>query len=180
MAAYDGEEESEAIHSTPVSRPKRKIWFFNNDLVRINHVNRSEGIITFYNITKNKREITDLVEFKKRRKRAFTVAEAALLLNCHKKYLSDLARRGVVPEPIGGLPDGKRAFHHLSYYSEDGIMEARKAMSQIHQGKPRKDGLITNNKVPSEKELRYAMGEGIMLYTRTEDGRFIPVFSETI
>jgi hypothetical protein len=59
-------------------------------------------------------------------------------------------------------------------------MEAREAMSKIHQGKPRKDGLITNNKVPTAQELRYAMGDGILLYTRTEDGRFIPIFSETI
>ncbi|HRD41962.1 MAG TPA: hypothetical protein PLI52_04295 [Prochlorococcaceae cyanobacterium AMR_MDS_5431] len=180
MASYDGEEESEAINSTPVRRPKRRIWFLNNDLIRVDHINRPEGILTFYNITQNKREIVDLVEFKKHRKRAFTVAEAAQLLNCHKKYLSDLAKRGVVPEPIGGLPGGRRAFHHLSYYSEDGIMEAREAMSKIHQGKPRKDGLITNNKIPTAQELRYAMGDGILLYTRTEDGRFIPIFSETI
>ena len=59
-------------------------------------------------------------------------------------------------------------------------MEARKAMSQIHHGAARKDGLITNNKTPTEQELRYAMGDGILLYTKTEDGRFIPIFSETI
>ena len=59
-------------------------------------------------------------------------------------------------------------------------MEARKAMSQIHHGAARKDGLITNNKTPTEQELRYAMGDGILLYTKTEDGRFIPIFNETI
>jgi hypothetical protein len=53
-------------------------------------------------------------------------------------------------------------------------------MSQIHHGAKRKDGLTTNNKTPTEQELRYAMGDGILLYTKTEDGRFIPIFNETI
>jgi len=59
-------------------------------------------------------------------------------------------------------------------------MEARKAMSQIHHGKARKDGLITNNKTPTEQELRYSMGDSIILYTKTEDGRFVPVYGDTI
>jgi hypothetical protein len=59
-------------------------------------------------------------------------------------------------------------------------MEARRAMSMIHQGQPRKDGLITNNKTPTEQELRYAMGDGMILYTKDDSGRFIPVFTETI
>jgi hypothetical protein len=28
--------------------------------------------------------------------------------------------------------------------------------------------------------LRYAMGDAILLYAKTEDGRFIPIFNETI
>lgn len=180
MASNDGEETSTPKHITPIIRKTRKIWFLNGDLIKVEHIHRGEGIVTLYNLTKANREVADLVEFKKRRKRAFTVKETAQLLNCHHKYLADLMRRGVVPEPMGYLPNGERAFRHLSFYSEDAILEARDAMSKIHQGKPRKDGLITNNKVPTVQELRYAMGDGILLYTRTEDGRFIPIFSETI
>jgi hypothetical protein len=180
MASNDGKKEGKAFDITPIVRPYRKVWFLNGDIIRVDHVDRGNSIVTLYNVTQAKREVAELVEFKKRRKRAFTVKETAQLLNCHNKYLSDLIRRGVVPEPVGYLPNGQRAFRHLSFFSEDAIMEAREAMSKIHQGKPRKDGLITNNKVPTVQELRYAMGDGIMLYTKTEDGRFIPIFSETI
>lgn len=180
MASKNGKDESEIINITPVIKPKRKIWFLNGDLVRVIHTSRSAGIVTLYNKTKDEMMTTTIVEFKKKRKRAFTVKETAQLLNCHVKHIPRLVKKGIIPEPIGELPGGKRAFHYLSYYSEDVIMEARKAMSMIHQGQPRKDGLITNNKTPTEQELRYAMGDGILLYTKTEDGRFIPIFSETI
>jgi len=180
MAASSGKEESSDNNITVLRRPRRKVWFLNEDLVRIEHTSRAAGIVTLHNLTKDRRETTTIVEFKKKRKRAFTVKETAQLLNCHRKHIPRLVKKGVIPHPIGELPNGERAWHYLSYYSEDVIMEARKAMSQIHHGAKRKDGLITNNKAPTEQELRYAMGDGILLYTKTEDGRFIPIFNETI
>ena len=180
MAASSGKEESSDNNITVLRRPRRKVWFLNEDLVRIEHTSRAAGIITLHNLTKDRRETTTIIEFKKKRKRAFTVKETAQLLNCHRKHIPRLVKRGVIPDPVGELPNGERAFHYLSYYSEDVIMEAREAMSQIHHGAKRKDGLTTNNKTPTEQELRYAMGDGILLYTKTEDGRFIPIFNETI
>jgi len=180
VAASSGKEEGSNNNITVLRRPRRKVWFLNEDLVRVEHTSRAAGIITLHNLTKDVRETTTIIEFKKKRKRAFTVKETAQLLNCHRKHIPRLVKRGVIPDPIGELPNGERAFHYLSYYSEDVIMEARKAMSQIHHGAKRKDGLTTNNKTPTEQELRYAMGDGILLYTKTEDGRFIPIFNETI
>jgi hypothetical protein len=180
MANRSREKEGESLDLPVIRNPRRRIWFLNGDLVRVEHSSRAAGIVTLYNLTKDVRETTVTVEFRKKRKRAFTVKETAQLLNCHRKHIPRLVKRGIIPDPVGELPGGERAFHHLSYYSEETIMEARKAMSQIHHGAARKDGLITNNKTPTEQELRYAMGDGILLYARTEDGRYIPVFNETI
>lgn len=180
MDTNDGNKKGKRVNITVVKKPKRKIFFLNNDLVRIYHVNRAAGIVTLYNLTKERKETTSLVEFKKNRKRAYTVVETSRLLNCHEKYITTLIKKGIVPAPMGELPGGRRSFHYLSYYSEDAILEARKAMSEIHHGRKRKDGLITNNKVPTEQELKYAMGDGLLIYTKTEDGRFIPIFNETI
>lgn len=180
MAAQEREEESIQLDLPVIKRPRRKVWFLGDDLVRIEHTSRAAGIVTLYNLTQDIRQTTTIQEFRKRRKRAYTVKETAQLLNCHRKHVPRLVKRGLIPEPIGELPGGKRAFHHLSYYSEDTIMEARKAMAQVHHGAPRKDGLITNNTTPTEQELRYAMGDGMILYTKNDDGKFVPVFSETL
>jgi hypothetical protein len=180
MAAKDGVFENQVLNISPIIKPNRRIWFLGGDLVKMIHVSRSAGIVTLHNLTQDRRVITTIVEFKKKRKKAFTVKETSQLLNCHVKHIPRLVKQGIIPEPMGSLPNGERAFHHLSYYSEDTIMEARNAMSMIHQGQPRKDGLITNNKTPTEQELRYAMGEGILLYTKNSQGQYIPIFSETV
>lgn len=53
-------------------------------------------------------------------------------------------------------------------------------MAQTHMGRERKDGLVTNNKTPTEQELRYAMGDGLIYYVKNEEGKYVPVFSETV
>jgi hypothetical protein len=178
MAA--GEDEGESLSLPVIQRPRRRTWFLDGDLVRITHISRAQGIATVWNCTKAVQMTMNLVEFKKKRKRAFTVAEAAKLLNYHRKSIPRLVKRGFLPQPVGELPGGETAFHHLSYYSEDHIFEARNLMAQTHMGRERKDGLITNNKTPTEQELRYAMGDGMIYYVKDENGKFIPVFSETL
>jgi hypothetical protein len=180
MAAKNGAKKGETISLPVINKKKSKIWFLNDDLVQVVHHSRSAGIVTLYNKTRDERMSTTIAEFKKKRKKAYTVAETARLLNCHRKHIPRLVKKGLIPDPVGELPGGKRAFHYLSYYSEETIMEARRAMSMIHQGQPRKDGLITNNKTPTEQELRYAMGDGMILYTKDDSGRFIPIFTETV
>lgn len=180
MAVADGTEEDGSLNLPVIQRPRRKTWFLDGDLVRITHVSRAQGMVTLWNCTKTVSMMIAMVEFKRKRKRAFTVSETALLLNYHKKSIPRLIKMGMLPEPMGELPGGERAFHYLSYYSEDQIWEARNLMAQTHMGRARKDGLITNNKTPTEQELRYAMGDGMIYYVKNEEGKFIPVFSETV
>jgi hypothetical protein len=67
----------------------------------------------------------------------------------------------------------------MSYFSEDDLFTIRSVLATIHKGRPRKDGRITPRRdLPTEKELRSLIGDSIMLYTKTEDGRFIPVWQE--
>lgn len=180
MAVANGKDENESLNLPIVQRPRRRTWFLNGDLVRITHISRAQGLVTLYNCTQDRNMAMDLVEFKKKRRRAYTVMEAASLLNYHRKSIPRLVKSGLLPPPVGELPGGRTAFHHLSYYSEDHIWEARNLMAQTHMGKPRKDGLVTNNKTPTEQELRHAMGDGMIYYVKDETGKFIPVFSETV
>ena len=91
-----------------------------------------------------------------------------------------LMKRGTIPYPKGCSKDGKTGFQIRSYYSESQVREMRDIIGSIHQGQPRKDGLITNNNTPTKQELTRRMGDGILTYTKTEDGRFIPVWNESI
>jgi hypothetical protein len=94
--------------------------------------------------------------------------------------MPSLMKRGVIPFPMGSSKDGKTGWQIRSYYSESQVKEIRDILASIHIGQPRKDGLITNNLTPTNQELTRRMGDGILTYTKTEDGRFIPVWSESI
>jgi hypothetical protein len=171
---------SKEYNSNDIISGNKKIWFLNNDLVRLHHMTRSSNIVSLYNITKNQFESCLRNDFVKNRKRAYTVAETARLVNKHRKYFPSLIKRGIIPPPIGAQENGTRAWQVRSYYSELQVKEIRDILSTIHRGRPRKDNLITNNSVPNPQELTQKMGDGILVYTKTKDGRFIPIWGESI
>lgn len=180
MDTSKGIIESEAYNNASVIKGNKNVWFLNGDLVRVHHYNRSNGIMSVYNITQDRIESCLIADFKKKRERAYTVGETAKLVNRHKKYMPSLMKRGVIPYPMGSHKDGKRGWQIRSYYSESQVKEIRDILASIHIGQPRKDGLVTNNMTPNRQELTRRMGDGILTYTRTEDGRFIPVWNESI
>ena len=172
--------DREAYNSAPVIPGSKKVWFLNNDLVRVHHMNRSNGIMSVYNITKDRIESCLVTDFKRNRKKAYTVGETAILVNRHKKYLPNLMKKGVIPYPTGSQKGGATGWQVRSYYSELQVHEIRDILATYHIGQPRKDKLITNDITPTKQELTRRMGDGILTYTRTEDGRFIPVWNEEI
>jgi hypothetical protein len=172
--------DREAYNSAPVIPGSKKVWFLNGDLVRSHHINRSNGIMSVYNITKDQIESCLITDFKKKRLRAYTVGQTAEMVNRHKKYIPDLIKRGIIPPPMGAQKGGKTGWQVRSYYSELQVHEIRDILASYHIGRPRKDKLITNDITPTRQELTRRMGDGILTYTMTEDGRFVPVWSESI
>ena len=170
----------EEYNSAPVIPGGKKIWFLNGDLVRVYHSNRSNGIMSVYNINKDRIESCLLSDFKKNRERAYTVNETSKLVNRHRKYMPQLVNAGTIPPPTGASLNGERGWQIKSYYSESQVHEIRDILASYTQGRPRKDGLINNNITPTRQELTRRMGDGILTYTRNSDGQFIPVWSESI
>jgi hypothetical protein len=180
MDTSKGKIVSQEYNNEPIIKGNQKVWFLNGDLVRPHHFNRSNGLVTVYNIIQDRLETCLISDFKKKREKAYTVGETASLVNRHKKYMPSLIKRGVIPPPIGSQKGGETGWQVRSYYSESQVKEIRDILASIHIGQPRKDGLVTNNMTPNKQELTRRMGEGILTYTRTEDGRFIPVWNESI
>jgi len=180
MDTAKGKIQSNAYNNDTVIKGNQNVWFLNGDLVRLHHSSRSTGMVTVYNINKDRIETCLRTDFRRNRERAYTVHETSKLVNRHRKYMPRLMKRGVIPYPTGSRKDGVRGWQIRSYYSESQVREIRDILGTIHIGQPRKDKLITNNMTPTSQELTRRMGDGILTYTKTEDGRFIPVWSETL
>jgi hypothetical protein len=180
MDTAKGKIQSQQYNNDPIIKSSKKLWFLNKDLVRLYHSSRSTGMVTFYNITKDRLETCLRTDFRRNRQRVYTVSQTAKLINRHRKYMPTLIKNGIIPPPIGAKLNGERGWQIRSYYSEDHIREIRAILGSRHIGQPRRDGLITNNSIPTSQELTRRMGDGILTYTKTEDGRYIPVWSENI
>ncbi len=172
--------DMKSYNDAPVIPGSKKVWFLNGDLVRVHHLNKSNGIMSVYNITEDQLESCLISDFKRNRERAYTVGETAQLVNRHKKYLPNLMKRGIIPHPTESKKGGATGWQVRRYYSDSQVRDIRDILASYHMGRPRKDKLITNDITPSPQELTRRMGDGILTYTRTEDGRFIPVWSESI
>jgi hypothetical protein len=175
MASSERDENGDSLERQ--INPSKTIFFVDEKLVRFVNSNRGANIVYLYDIV-NEKEITMLLsDFKKHRKRAYLVSHTAKLLGRTHMQLNKYVRQGLINPPVGAVAGGKNVFRKKAYYSEDYIFTIREIMSTIHRGRPRKDGRISNS-VLTEQELRAKMGDALMLYTRTKDGEFIPVWSE--
>lgn len=173
-----GEAESKKNGQHSI-KPSNNIFFINNELVRLVHSNRPNNICILYNYIQDKEQTMLLSDFKKHRKRAYAYSKTCKLFGRSRMQFERMIKAELIPLPTGAQLGGKREWQVMSYYSEDDLFKIRDAMASIHMGRPRKDGKVTPRKdVLSERDLRSLIGSAIMLYTKTEDGRFIPVWQE--
>ena len=162
-----------------IVKPSRKKFFIEKTLYRVILSNNSKNIVYLFNLYDQKEQTMLLSDFKKVRKRAYTVIDTARLLNRSEIQMYRYIKKGMVDPPTGAAAGGARGFQILAYYSEVDVFNIRKAISETHRGRPRKDGKRVNNCILTEQELRAKMGDAIMLYTKTEDGRFVPTWAES-
>jgi hypothetical protein len=174
-------DKSKENWKSPVGpvKPSSTIFFLNGELVRLVHFNRPNNICELYNFIKDKDQTMLYSDFKKHRKRAYGVKNTLKIFNRSRPQFERWVKRGLVEPPIGAVVGGKRVFGEMAYYSEDDLFTIRSVLATIHIGRPRRDGRINAAKdIPTEKELRSLIGDAIMLYTRTKDGEYIPVWAE--
>lgn len=172
--------DREAYNNAPVVQANKRVFFLNGDLVRKHHVSRSNGIMSVYNIHKDRLESCLIADFKKNRERAYSVKATAMLVDRHQKHLYRLVTKGVIPAPVAASVGAQRGWRIRAYYSESMVKEIRDILASQHHGRPRKDGLISNDTVPTVQELTRRMGDGMLTYIRTEDGKFVPIWNESI
>jgi len=68
MATAKGKIQSEEYNGESVISGSKKIWFLNNDLVRLHHSSRSTGMVTVYNINKDRLETCLRSDFRRNKK----------------------------------------------------------------------------------------------------------------
>jgi hypothetical protein len=154
-------------------KDKRLIFFLNGELHKLVRTNKSANICYAYNF--NKKEIVkytyrDYIKFKKR---AFRIGEVAEIMRRHPDRIRVGLEDGLIKRPY--LVEYKTR-SGIFYFSEDDLYEIRNYFANLHRGRPRSDGIIVSKNVPTEQEIDAILGKRQMLYVRTQEGKYVPVW----
>lgn len=160
------------------NQTKRRILYFylNDALHRALQVNRSEDVIIAFNFVEGKRVAYNYTDVQKNKKHAYSISEAAKLINRHVDTVKRHLRAGDIKRPQQAYAlDNKNRLGRY-YFNDVDIREMREFFKTVHIGRPRNDGQITASNIPSKAELEAMLRNETVLYAKNKEGEFIPVW----
>lgn len=151
-------------------------FFYNGDLHKKVHINRSKDVITAWNYPKGKVAKYVYSDVRKNGEMAFTSKQVGEMVDRTPANIALQISRGNVrtPQHTYGLDENRNFFKYM--WCEKDIMDLHAYLSTVHIGRPRKDGEISTRRLPSATELRAMIRQGTVLYVKNEDGEFVPTW----
>lgn len=157
-----------AVHSRN-SKPKVPRYFFLNEKVhKTIRSSRSKDELVAWCYPDRKRVLYSYSQVKKYMETAYSIVEVSEILNKHRVTIQDYILEGKVATPQKIYPIGEPDSPNWSKY-----MFNQKNILDIHQH------ILDSGhsaEVPSKTELLGILKNNLILYTKTEDGKFVPVW----
>jgi hypothetical protein len=163
---------------TAKKKPLR-YFFLNGDLHKKLHINRGADEITAWNYPKARRYTYSYSSVRRYSEPAFNTSEVVKFISRGRERIEYAIITGAVPEPqyTYGLDENKNKFQHM--WSEEDIMRLHAYFSSVHRGRPRNDGMITPQHLPTARELRAMIRQEEILYVKQGD-KFVPTWKAEI
>lgn len=139
------------------------------------HINRGADTIIAWCYPLHRRVALTYSDVKKRMDPAFSTQEVAKMINRGRQSIEFAILDGNIEAPqfTYGLNEHKQKFKYM--WHENDIMKAHAYFSTVHRGRPRKDGMITPQRLPTARELRAIIRNNEVLYVKVGD-EFKPVW----
>lgn len=164
--------KSDAINAKAAKRPNLKYFFLNDRLYKKLEVNRAKDLLTAWNYPDGKKVSLPYTDTLRLYEKAFTTTEVGKMINrTHESIKNAMVVGGIkVPQYVYALTDpDRRVIQYM--WSERDILETLAYFSDVHRGRPRKDGGITAAaNLPTPREVRAMIHEeGETLYIKSGD-----------
>lgn len=181
----DDKNRQEWVFSMAIQKRKRtsagKRWsyfYLNGELHKTLETRRSDNLLVAWSYPQKKRVAYALNDAYRRRQRAYSSAQVCKILNKHVDTLKRHLREGNIrkPQAAYSLDGTKKLVRYL--FSEDDIREIHEFFRTVHIGRPRLDGTVNTSNLISGPELEALLRNERILYTKNEDGDFIPVWKQ--
>jgi hypothetical protein len=153
----------------------QRYFFLDGVLYRTIHINRHHDLIACLRMRDREEVVFMWSDVKRNRQKAFMSGQVARLLGLSRmKFLVHVWEGRVTNFEWLIKADGQKQ----RIFSEDDVLDAWEALSNVHIGRPRKDGRITTRKtLPTKAELLSVIKEEeVLYYWDKETERFMPVW----
>ncbi len=171
----------EIYNESPVVKPSSRMWALNGKLYKVHSKDRANNLVNLVNQHDHSIVTMLWTDFVKRRENIYTIVRVADLLNRHHTWLRKEIWYGSFKSPLYPTPDGKRikGLRESGYYTEDDVYEMRDIMVE-RRAATGNGGVKQRAIIPTKQELTRRMGRGMLMYTKLSDGRFVPIWEETV
>jgi len=145
-----------------------RYFFLNEKIHKVLRSSRSKDELVAWCYPDRKRVMYSYSQVKKYMENAYTIVEVSSMLNKHRVTIQDYILEGKVMTPAKiypiGEPDSKSWSKYM--FNEKNIFDIHEhILDSGHSGE-----------LPSKAELRGLLKNNFILYTKTEEGKFIPVW----
>lgn len=148
-------------------RKKFLYFFLNGNLHKVIRSSRSKDELIAWCYPDKKRVLYSYSQVEKYMENAYTMKQVAAILNKHKVTIEDYILEGKIKSPQKVYPIGNVDSTWSKYmFSESDILDLHQFILD--------SGYSSN--MPSKTEVHALLKNNLILYTKTEEGKFVPVW----
>jgi hypothetical protein len=147
---------------------KKFVYFFLNGKVhKVLRLSRAKDEVVAWSYLDKKRVMYSYAQVDKNMERAYTVLEAGKILGRHRVTIEEYILQGKIKQPQKVYPISNPESTWSKYMlSESDILDIHQFIIDA--------GHIRD--LPSRAELQALLKHNLIMYTKTEDGKFVPVW----
>ena len=147
---------------------KRVVYFFLNDKIhKVLRSSRAKDELIAWSYPDRKRVLYSYSQVEKYKENAYTLTQVGKIINRHKVTVEEYVIDGKVREPQKVYPIGKPESKWYQYMmSESDVLEMHQFILDAGYSK----------NIPSKAELQALLKHNMILYTKSSEGNFVPVW----
>lgn len=158
--------------------PRVKYFYLNSELHKTERVNNAQDLIWAWNYPMGKSVVYVWSDARKRMEKAFSITQVGRMIGRTRVTIEQIILDGKIKVPQRAYTLDERRKPGKYWFSERDVLGLHDYLLTVHIGRPRKDGQITPGKMPSKAELRAMMTHDTVMYVKSSDGEFVPVWKE--
>ena len=150
-------------------RPRKKFvyFFLNGKIHKVIKLSRARDEVIAWSYLDKKRVMYSYSQVEKNMEKAYSVVEVSKILGRHRVTIEEYILQGKIKQPQKVYPISNPDSTWSKYMlSESDILDIHQFI--IDAGHIRE--------LPSRSELQAILKHNLILYTKTEDGKFVPVW----